>query len=203
MTSGVRAKAESAVSGGRQRVAARLALPLAGREDWAATLLAGLATDGAHGCVMVERLRFGPPETWAGWHPAHGRVALKVWPRAGEVPTRLAAGLALRHAGVAPLLAVGEAWAVWGWGEGETLRPPVSPAVVDAIAAALAALHDAGLAHGDLKPANIVVAAGRPVLIDWGEDGAGTPGWRPAAAHSARSRDLWALERLYGLVGSQ
>ncbi|MCR6631156.1 MAG: phosphotransferase [Magnetospirillum sp.] len=68
------------------------------------------------------------------------------------------------------------------------------------IEAALAALHAAGTAHGDLKPANVVLAAGdgHPVLIDWGETVAGTPGWRPAGPHDARDRDLYALARLKG-----
>ena len=76
---------------------------------------------------------------------------------------------------------------------------------------ALADLHAAGLAHGDVKPANIVVtsdAAGAPLracLVDFGLSTEGTEvlprgGTRrylapelAEAAGDARSRDLWAL----------
>lgn len=73
-----------------------------------------------------------------------------------------------------------------------------------ALAAALAELHAAGIAHGDVAPANVVLRADRddaaPVLVDLGgEPGweAGTPGFaapevRRGAVATPRS-DVWSL----------
>ena len=65
-------------------------------------------------------------------------------------------------------------------GEAVTLAVP--------LAEALAALHDAGLAHGDVSPANVVVGLdGRPVLVDLlgavtGDAGTGPGGGTPGFA---------------------
>lgn len=85
-------------------------------------------------------------------------------------------------------------------------RPRWTPAevvgVVAPLALALAALHRAGLAHGDVSPANVVLGAdGRPVLVDLlcGDDllQTGTPGVaapeRPRGARPAG--DVHALAR--------
>lgn len=184
------------VARGRPKAAARL---LMGADDAAArALLDALPASGPHGVALAERLRFGPPETWRGWRRGRGWVAVKLWP-AGTVLPPLAP---VDHPGVAPLLGQGPDWRVFGWVAGETLatalrRGPVAPQVLDAVARAVAALHGAGLAHGDLKPANVVLPpGGGAALIDWGEDSAGTPGWRPAGPHDAQGRDLYALARL-------
>jgi hypothetical protein len=159
--------------------------------------LDALPTDGAHGAVLIERLRFGPPETWAGWRPGFGRVAVKLWPPgAGPAPLPPVA-----HPGIARLLDQGPVWRVFAWAEGETLarhlrQAPLTPEALAVIEAAVAALHHAGVAHADLTPANIVMTAAGPVLIDWGEDVAGTPGWRPDSAHDSFARDRFALCRL-------
>lgn len=74
--------------------------------------------------------------------------------------------------------------------------------VVVPVARALAALHAQGLAHGDVAPANVVVGAGRPVLVDvlTGDDPLeqGTPGFAaPERPRGARPPgDVHALGRL-------
>lgn len=72
----------------------------------------------------------------------------------------------------ADLVTVGAARGPWDVGEVVTL--------VGAVAEALAVLHGAGLAHGDVAPANIVLRPdGLPVLVDLlgGRDEAGTRGF--------------------------
>jgi transcriptional regulator with GAF, ATPase, and Fis domain/tetratricopeptide (TPR) repeat protein len=74
------------------------------------------------------------------------------------------------------------------------------------VGAALAALHASGAAHGDVKPANIVVSADRARLVDFGLSGAaqqaqpsgGTARYLAPEVFGdgdgdARARDLWAL----------
>ncbi|MEO8905537.1 MAG: sigma 54-interacting transcriptional regulator [Polyangiaceae bacterium] len=85
-------------------------------------------------------------------------------------------------------------------------RDDLAHTVARDIGAALAALHASGAAHGDVKPANIVVAAGRARLVDFGLSGAASaqqvsggtrrylaPEVFTDAAGDARARDLWAL----------
>lgn len=79
----------------------------------------------------------------------------------------------------ADLVTVGTARGPWSAGEVVTL--------VGAVAEALAVLHGAGIAHGDVAPGNIVLRSdGLPVLVDLlgGGDEAGTPGF--AAPERAR-----------------
>ena len=62
------------------------------------------------------------------------------------------------------------------------LRPKATRRqIVEGIAAGMSALHGAGIVHGDLTPANIIVTPqGRAVIIDMIDEigpGAGTPGW--------------------------
>jgi hypothetical protein len=194
------ARARAELSRARPLAAARLILPEADRPE-AAALLATL-TRPPHGAVPVERLRFGPPETWRAWHPDHGPAALKLWPDPSAPPDHprlLARRAAFRHPRVAPLLAWGAGWHLSGWIEGRALSGWRGPnrQVADDVAEGLAALHRAGLHHGDLTPANVVVTpAGRAVLVDWGEVGAGTPGWRGPLPLPPRWRDRLALMKL-------
>lgn len=164
--------------------------------------LDGLRPDGPGGVIMAERLRFGPPETWRGWLPQHGPVIVKLWPDDHPIPTLPD----LIHPGIARLLAQGRTWRIFDWIAGEPLvaqwrRSIIASGTIMAVQEALTALHGAGLSHGDLTPANVVMTPqGQPVLIDWGEDCAGTPGWRPETTHDGRQRDLYALNRLTGGV---
>jgi hypothetical protein len=164
-------QARADLAKGRRRHAARLLLGAGGEQ--AAALLDQLPPDGPHGTALIERLRFGPPETWAGWLAGHGRVAVKLWPqRVPPLPS-------FAHAGVAPLIACGPTWRVTAWVEGVTLTkarltPDQAIAVLCDMEEAVEALHAAGLTHGDLNAANVVVTPeGRAVLIDWGEPGVG------------------------------
>lgn len=185
----------------RHRANARRLLTLADTHPDACRALDALAPDAPCGAVLAERLRFGPPETWLGWRAGIGKVAIKLWP-ADQAPLPL---VAMNHPGVAPLLDQGVGWRMFGWVAGETLaaarrQGPVPPQTADQVAAALAALHAAGQAHGDLTPANVVLGAEGAVLIDWGEDSAGTPGWRPDGPHDAMERDRYGLRRLRALI---
>lgn len=187
----------------RRRATARRLLTLADADPDACRALDALAPDAPCGAVLAERLRFGPPETWLGWRPGIGKVAVKLWPADQARPPLVA----VDHPGVAPLLDQGAGWRLFAWAAGETLaaalrRGPAPPQTAGQVAAALAALHAAGQTHGDLTPANVVLGAGGAVLIDWGEDSAGTPGWRPDGPHDAMERDGYGLRRLRALISA-
>lgn len=192
---------------GQKRIHAAARLLLTENSEAAAALLDSLPCHGGHGAVLAERLRFGPPETWRGWRRGDGKVAVKLWPETVPAPAPLAAVV---HPGLAPLLAEGRRWRMFSWIEGETLAALLRRAmpldgltILSGIDEAMTALHEAGQAHGDLTPANVVIAGdGRPVLIDWGEEAAGTPGWCPEGPHDALARDSHGLARLTALLVS-
>jgi serine/threonine protein kinase len=118
------------------------------------------------------------------------RVAVKVLtPAAAANPgtvarfrRELAAGLAVRHPHLVRVhdgSIDGQPYLVMDLVGGTTLArrldghgrivPAVALGIARQIAEALAALHSAGLVHGDVKPANVVLpAAGRAVLVDLG-----------------------------------
>ncbi len=84
-------------------------------------------------------------------------------------------------------------------------RDELAHTVARDIGAALSALHASGAAHGDVKPANIVVGDDRARLVDFGLSGVASaplsggtrrylaPEVFADSAGDARARDLWAL----------
>jgi serine/threonine protein kinase len=115
-------------------------------------------------------------------------VAVKAaWNHVGAEPLRREAQVlaAFRHPGLATVHELGNAEGneflvmerlsgatladILARREGERLPIGESLDILDGICAALAPVHDSGLAHADLKPANImVVPGGRIVLLDFG-----------------------------------
>lgn len=97
---------------------------------------------------------------------------------------------AARHVALVPVLDFvddpDEPALVLGWADGGSLADLLADGPVDdevvlhvirPVAGALEALHRAGMAHLDVSPRNILLAAAGPVLIDPAPPGAGTPGY--------------------------
>ena len=74
--------------------------------------------------------------------------------------------------------------------------------ILHGIAAGVSALHGAGIAHGDLTPANVIITPeGRAVIIDLIDeigDGEGTPGWSLEA--TGRKADRRCLRQIASLL---
>ena len=74
--------------------------------------------------------------------------------------------------------------------------------ILQGIAAGVSALHGAGIAHGDLTPANVIITPeGRAVIIDLIDeigDGEGTPGWSLEA--TGREADRRCLRQIASLL---
>ncbi len=193
-------------------LAARLALA-----DW---VPAGRLGTGAHGPAWAVRRSDGPG----------GRAVVRELGVDGGRVERCANGLAalrrLESPYVAPVLDVlddglggplvlvdevaGPTLAALVGARG-TLSPGEVVTIVVSVARGLAAVHDAGLVHGDLAPSNVVIdPSGRPIVIDlWGTIGAdgdrGTPGFASASVlagapprpaddvHALACLGLWAL----------
>ena len=87
---------------------------------------------------------------------------------------------------------------------GRRLSPGELVAVAGPIASALAAAHDRGLVHGDVKPSNVLLTSeGQPLLADFGVDrGEGTDGYlapeRLAGSEADAGSDIYALGVLCG-----
>ncbi|CAN5242700.1 hypothetical protein BH20ACT3_BH20ACT3_08290 [soil metagenome] len=104
-----------------------------------------------------------------------------------------------RHPGVVELLERSDDRLVVAWAGGETLetlRPTVrsAAALLAAIAATVADLHEIGIVHGHLEARHVVVGpGGRPRL-------AGMAGRSPAEAEAAPADDVEAVGRLIDLL---
>jgi Kae1-associated kinase Bud32 len=65
-----------------------------------------------------------------------------------------------------------ESWIIMSYVEGESLRTleysNVFPSLVRKLGSIIGMLHSAGIVHGDLTPANVIVSGERLVLIDFG-----------------------------------
>lgn len=74
--------------------------------------------------------------------------------------------------------------------------------ILHGIAAGVSALHGAGITHGDLTPANVIITPeGRAVIIDLIDeigDGEGTPGWSLEA--TGREADRRCLRQIASLL---
>lgn len=65
-----------------------------------------------------------------------------------------------------------EGWIVMSYVEGESLRSlqgsNAFPSLVRVLGEMVGRLHSAGIVHGDLTPANVIISGGRLTLIDFG-----------------------------------
>ncbi len=223
-----------AAPGARERLSrwrARLGLPLPGAEVNArdATLFTA-APAATPFRIVSEAGRGGAAVVYEAIDEALGRtVALKVYHRPGDAREQIEreGRLAVEVAGLGVVgihdVDLAGGWLALEWASGATLREklrqePDELLVLDLwmppLIAALARLHRAGWAHGDIKPGNVLFRAdGRPLLTDFGlarrpgEPWAGgTPGYlsprRLQGAPAALSDDVYALGRLLDDVAS-
>lgn len=191
-----------------------------------------LLEDGAVGAlVAVERLRVGRRvETWLVWSVRYWcPVVLKVG-RPGHAGServrrslgREVAALDTTHPGLPRLVADGtesaDAYVLLEYVDGPDLAEAIDDTgAVDAVDVALLGgqllpalvdLHRRGLAHLDVKPENVVLRDGRPVLVDFGSArviGSPQPPGRPVGTEGYAAPELEACEPvsaamdLYGL----
>lgn len=199
------------------------------REDvpaWFARTMSATRT----GAPEVPGYRVGEPvgfgatgAVWAARDPAGRAVALSVLrlapdERGAAQLRRLAALRGAHHAHlprVLDVVSLGEDRCALACElvEGPTLatvrtaRGPLTRAeaatLLDALGSALGHLHDRGVVHGDVSPANVILTAGgRPVLTDLAGEvtrEAGTPGFvapeRAGGAPASAPGDVWSLAR--------
>lgn len=84
------------------------------------------------------------------------------------------------------------------------IRPLLARQIAASLRVAIDELHAAGIAHGDISPANIVVdqsASGGLRLIDFATLTAGTPGFQGEAESSDFARDILAAQEICTQLG--
>lgn len=168
------------------------------------------------GWRLVEQLGRGAFGTaWRAEDPSGRPAALKLLAEPPGDEARALAGLA--HPSIPALLAAGadpEPHLVMDLASGRSLDHwladgPVEESVAIEIAGhlldALAAVHDAGLVHGDIKPDNVVVASLEPVqlmVVDFGMvgRGGGTPDYASPERLSGGAPSMAADVYAAGLV---
>ena len=172
-------------------------------------------------CLAGERLGIGQRcETWLAWSPQlwcpvvvkFPRPHQMTHPRARQSLGREVAALGGNlHPGLARLYEDGtqapEPYVVVEFIDGIALddeidengafEPHEIALLATALLAALRTVHARGLAHVDIKPANIVLANGRPVLLDFGSSraiGASQPPGKPVGSPGYAGPDLERCE---------
>ena len=170
--------------------------------------------------LAVERLATGARiETWLvwsarGWHPAVLKLARphqRYNPRVLRSLRREVAALTTRHPALPRLVADGtvssDPYLLVEYVDGPDLAEaiddtgpmdPVDAALLGAhLLPALADLHRRGLAHLDVKPENVVLRDGRPVLVDFGSSrriGSPQPAGRPVGTMGYAAPELEACD---------
>lgn len=163
----------------------RRTLPPVNREQLVGSTVGGYTVEGLVG-------EGGTALVYRATHPVHGTVALKILrPKLRNDATAVArfereAGFGLRvvHPKVVRTIELGETdglrFLAIEWAKGELLEkvakrvgafpPKTATAIVTQIAAAVQAVHAAGLVHRDLKPENLMYdeATGEVRLLDFG-----------------------------------
>lgn len=87
----------------------------------------------------------------------------------------------------------------------DQLRPRgIREKIIEDLRCGVRALHAAGIVHGDIAPANIIVNGGKAVIVDLAvpvKEGEGSPGWS-VSSHKTCESDWEALERIEKALGT-
>lgn len=185
-----------------------------------------LVADGADlvaGVTAIERIAVGARcETWLGWSRPLWCPALVKLGRPGRRPQSLTREVAALDGNPHPALPrlfaadldVETPYVITEFVVGEALDElapfdiGTAALVTVELLAAVRALHGRGLAHLDVKPENVLVRAGRPVLLDFGSarplgrrqpagHPVGTPGF--AAPEMEECRPISAAMDVFGV----
>ncbi len=160
--------------------------------------------------TRVRRLGTGAAgEVWLADGP-QGLVALKLSVPGRSLHAEIAALGAVSHPSVPRLVLAdpGGRWMVRAYAEGQRITSWAHgrslPEIVDTftrLAGAVQAIHDSGVIHGDLSPANVLVEPdGRPHVLDVGADVRGPNGalgW--VAPERLRGENATVASDVYGL----